>query len=268
MNVMLTSSVLFSGYRSRHKPKGTTFRIVSGRGLLKSAPCDRILKALDSDWRKTHRDYISYYFGNDTVPHLETREGARGLLTTGASVCSVVRFGNPRGKGRFFHIFADVFRKADTDLLAPALKTFVAKHRLDGLRAVLVAGRAQGVPASQYVKDAVVKFCHDNRLPLSCLWGTPADHGLCAYSAPKLGGGSLFLGLGRFLVSKKTTVNPAHIQAKGTRLMDITAHPQDFDDVEVTPENWRTFFSDIHLQPGDRVFVGPHQVWPEARQKK
>jgi hypothetical protein len=302
---MLSSAVSWVSFSARKpRPKGTTFRIVSHEGLVNS------LEAQDCA-RRFWKHSLPLPHGSIPMTVLspkrrevvypwilqQSRASSRPILTQNAEWCSVFRLGTPDGKGRLFHVVPSTFKaKWDSgeaalnrwmdDILArrePQHDRIAARRDRPGasrkgrekpfrrLMPAWVTGGLRDHRGAVSMLGTLETVFAERDCPTTLLWGLPPEHSTSVLTCPKLGRGTVFIGIKKKNPFAKGDVasllrwglsegEPVPVAPKSVR--DLTHEPTSCYDAPITPENWENYFSRRQFQPGDRVFVGPHQVWP------
>lgn len=248
---------------------GTTFRFVSHHQLINSRPAADCMRP--RGLRRQTRDVI--YSPNPE----ESKLSAQSLLTRWAQVCTIFRLGPSSGKGRLFHQFPATNERhlqTDLDKFQAVLAKDKNQHHLRVNNRAFITGGSRTYGPSINFKDALKTRLGWFKIPFTILWGLPDSdvtfaenhYDLSVLSCPKLGSnGTAFIGIMTRKPNAQTPVDRSLLDARRIPLKRASANRHAETDALVTPQNWSSYFSDITILKGDRVFVGDQQVWPPTK---
>jgi hypothetical protein len=268
----VTRSVSFSSKR-----RGFTFVLVPYSLVERSQEAQACLKPTQKSYK--NKRYVGFpWFLNEG-----SRSGSKPIFSPNALVCSMFGVGSPGGKLDVSHVVPSGFYEDQGGCeksLAERIRlrlTRRSKHREQTvtpkpLLGFLLAG-CRDPQLSRDVNERIANVFASSNIPLTRLALQSETGRTNLLTLPKLGQGTVFVGLQDtarpLLASADYAAGLAMIRKPFSlvqwwrRRDPVPALPGE----NISPVNWRTWLEKIDIRPGDRVFVGPEQVWPERSKR-
>ena len=235
--------------------KGTTFRFVPYAELVR---CDEVQRCMQKRGlrHKPRMRYTSFPWTLD-----QSVLTAQDVYSELATSCNLIRVGSPKGKGRFLHLMSSSLL-TDPQRLTTMLQNDLCRYNNWQTKHAFIAAGWSICNGSRALKEELEKILTGLGIPYTKLWGMPKEYSMNMLVSPRRNG-TVLIGIKGPQDNNQPTLSIPHNHMGCKRLDSPPARK-----IIPTSNNWRSFFSDISILPGDSVFVGNTRVWPENKHLK